>query len=193
MGFFGSNPNKGYSSYGDVTKTSGSGNHGAGLPLGYRVTNIYQTANGTYGFQDTSGDVWYSQDGKNYSRHTSHGRDTVQVSGGPSEPKEEESSSGESSGGGGGGGGGGGYYPTNPTPGNTGNAYFDTQSLAMMEMIKSLTASIEALGKVDDLKSDIEDVSKGASGLESTLLTGSSYIPSEEKKKKSHLTPIVVG
>jgi len=101
---------------------------------------------------------------------------------------------GESGGGGGSAGGySQGYGTTNPYAGATGNSYLDSQSLMMMEMIKSLTASIEALGKVDDLKSDIDDVSKGASGIESTLLTGSTYTDKDEKKKKSHLTPIVVG
>ena len=101
---------------------------------------------------------------------------------------------GESGGSGGSGGSSsGGYGTTSPSAGATGNSYLDSQSLMMLEMIKSLTASIEALGTVGDLKSEVDDVSKGANGIESTLLTGSSYIPSEEKKKKSHLTPIVVG
>ena len=195
MGFFGSNPNKGYSAYGDVTSTSGGGNHNAGLPTGYRATNIHQTASGRYGFQDSSGDLWYgdSADGKFY-RHTSHGRDWVQLKVTDPNAKPEDKpaegggggSGGGSSGGGssgGGGGYGGGGYGSYSGP--------DPNTLALMEMVKSLT---ESLTNKMDMQAEMDKVSKPGNGLESTVLNPSAYVGGgKEKKKKSYLTPVAVS
>jgi len=195
MGFFSRNPNRGYSAYGDVTSTSGGGNHNAGLPTGYRATNIHQTASGRYGFQDSSGDLWYgdSADGKFY-RHTSHGRDWVQLKVTDPNAKPEDKpaeggggGSGGGSGGGGGSSGGGGYggggYGSYSGP--------DPNTLALMEMVKSLT---ESLTNKMDMQAEMDKVSKPGNGLESTVLNPSAYVGGgKEKKKKSYLTPVAVS
>lgn len=100
-------------------------------------------------------------------------------------------SGGESGGGGGSGGGsGGGYGTTNPYAGNTGNSGVDANTLAMLELIKSMT---ESLAEVKGKTADIEEVSKIPKTTETILSGGYTATDGPDKKKKSYLTPIAAS
>jgi len=98
---------------------------------------------------------------------------------------------GESGGGGGSGGGSGGGYGqwTNPYAGNTGNSGVDANTLALMELIKSMT---ETLADVKGKTADIEEVSKATKATETILSSGYTANTDPDKKKKSYLTPITL-
>lgn len=179
----GRNPNKDYNKAIQFTGGSINGYNPSQNPN----LTAYKTGNGTRGVQ-FQGSTWYDDGNGRFVKST--GRDYLTYDNAPAAPAPAPPSSG--GGGGGGGSSSSGSYPRYPVAGNTGYPSVDANSLAMMEMIKALTESISTLGEIKE--SDIEDVSKGAGeGLSSTILTGSSYIPSAEKKKKSYLTPITVG
>jgi|DEB0MinimDraft_6_1074348.scaffolds.fasta_scaffold10762_1 hypothetical protein len=98
---------------------------------------------------------------------------------------------GESGGGGGSGGGGygGGYGTTNPYAGSTGNSGVDANTLALMELIKSMT---ESLADVKGKTADIDEVSKAVKTTETILSGGYTASTDPDKKKKSYLTPIAL-
>lgn len=191
---FGSNKNKGYAQQGSIT--GGVRNTYKVNPGAIGGVNIYKTKDGTRGLYGMD-DAYYEREAGSGKFYRSSGNGYVTVS--DYKPNPEPEAKPESSGGGGGGGGGssggsssGGYGTTNPYAGNTGSPGLDASTQALMDMVKSLTESLTASM---DMKAEAEKVSADPSaGLAGTVLTGgSSYVPTERKKKKSYLTPISVG
>ena len=182
----GRNRNKDYRQQGSIT---------GGKVSGYDVNpgaiggvNMYKTKDGRRAMQ-YGADLYYERSPGEFYKNTGNGKLTVSDYNPKPAP---EAPAPKPSGGGGGGGSSSsrssGYGTTNPYAGNTGNATLDASTLALMEMVSSLTATLAETKKVDTT-----EVSKPAgSGIAGTILS-SSYVPASERKKKSYLTPISVG
>ena len=164
------------------------GSVGGYAPASNPNYTAYKTADGRRGIQH-QGMTYYDNGNGKFVSITGRDHLTYDV------PKKEEPAPAPRPSGGGGGGGSsspsGGtasYGTTMPYAGGTGNTGLDASTMALMEMVASLTATL-----ADTSKPDPDEISNPAgAGLGSTVLS-QTYVPSKEKKKKSYLTPISVG
>lgn len=187
---FGKNPNKDYRQRGTIE--GGVINTYKQNPGAIGAISIRKAKSGKRAFTYNHDQYYEKEAGSGeFYKHTGNGRLTV--SDYDPNPKPEPAPAPKPSGGGGGGssrpsGSTASYGTTAPSYGNTGNAGLDASTMALMEMVKSLTATLAETKKVDTA-----EISKPAGeGLGSTVLS-QTYVPSKEKKKKSYLTPISVG
>ena len=183
---FGKNPNKDYRQQASIT--GGKINTYDVNPGAIGGVSIYKGKNGARAIQH-NGDTYVERSPGEFYKSTGNGRLTIaDYNPNPAPPP-------PSSGGGGGGGGGGGssssyqgYGMLAPSYGNTGNAGLDASTMALMDMVKSLTETLAESKTINK-----SEISKPAgSGLAGTILSNT-YVPSSEKKKKSYLTPVAVG
>ena len=187
---FGRNPHKDYRQQASIT--GGKVNTYDVNPGPVGGVSIYKTKDGRRAFQHEAS-TWVERSPGEFYKSTGNGKLTVaDYNPNPTPPPAPAP---RPSGGGGGGGssssGYSGYGTTMPYAGGTGNAGLDASTMALMEMVKSLTETLSVQKTIG--AEEIAEISKPpGEGIGSTILSNT-YIPSSEKKKKSYLTPISVG
>ena len=184
----GRNPNKDYRQQGSIT---------GGKVSGYEVNpgavggvNMYKTADGRRAMKHGA-DLYYERSPGQFYKSTGNGMLTVSDYN-PNPTPAPAPAPRPSSGGGGGGGSSApsGYGSTAPSAGSTGSPGLDSSTMALMDMVRSLTETLSVQKTIGD--AERSDVSRPpGAGLAGTILSNS-YVPSSERKKKSYLTPLSV-
>lgn len=181
----GRNPNKDYRENVQIT----GGRVGGYSPASNPNYSVYKTADGRRGLQH-QGMTYYDNGNGKFVSIT--GRDHLTYD--APKPAPAPAPAPSPSGGGGGGGGSSsrssGYGSTAPSAGSTGSPGLDSSTMALMDMVRSLTETLSVQKTIGDAERSDISAPPGA-GLAGTILSNS-YIPSSERKKKSYLTPISV-
>lgn len=185
----GRNPNKDYRQQASIT--GGKVNTYEVNPGPIGGVNMYKTKDGRRQFQHEAS-TWVEREPGKFYKSTGNG--VLTVSDYNPNPTPPPAPAPRPSGGGGGGGGSSsrpsGYGSTNPYAGSTGSPGLDSSTMALMEMVRSLTETLNTQKTIGDAERSEISRPPGA-GLSGTILSNS-YIPSSERKKKSYLTPISV-